>query len=247
MQIWRTWRAALLLTALAATMLTIAACGGSDDDGDETPTPEPGATENSDAGNGGEDDGNGEPTDDNGEPADEATSTPEQADTPDADATPGGPVDGDVGSEEGSTAVQELPADPSPAEKTAQLVDVRTGVHPEEGGWDRIVFEFAGTQLPESTVGYVPRALECGSGEEVELPGEEILVARFNGAMAHDEEGNVTIDATEIEGHGDTMLSAHQTCDFEAQVSWHMGISAEQPFKVKVLEDPTRVVVDIEH
>ncbi|MDZ7728856.1 MAG: hypothetical protein U5Q44_12040 [Dehalococcoidia bacterium] len=244
----RSWTA-MAIAALLTGALVLAACGDDDDaNGGQTPDADGGTSTatiepNGDDGENGNGGGDESPTPDAPTPTE-----PPAAETPDPGADPGGPIDGTVEpGDEGSTSMQELPPLPEPAEGIAELAKVRTGVHPEEGGWDRVVFEFAGAQAPATTIGYVPRALACGSGEAVELPGDAVLVVRFQGAVAHDDAGNVTVDVTEFEGHGDTVLAGEQTCDFEGQVAWHMGVAGEQNFKVTRLSQPTRLVVDVMH
>jgi hypothetical protein len=218
----------VLLLSLGA--LGLAACGN-DDDPSMPPADTPTATPDDGNGNG---NGNG-----NGETPEPATPTPAPEPTP----TPGGPIDGTVEPGGGSTADQSIGPIPSPATESAILREVRMGVH---DGWDRIVFEFEEPQIPRATLGYVSAALECGTGNRVDLPGSAILVIRMDGADAHDEDGEVTVNVRELEGYGDTILLAKQTCDFEAQVAWHLGIVDFQRFKVTTLESPARLVIDVE-
>ena len=126
----------------------------------------------------------------------------------------------------------------------AVLRDVRLGVHPEEGGWDRIVFEF-GDDLPPGTVSYVPAVTACGSGAPVMMRGTAILAVRFSQAAAHTEAGQPTVARNVIPGAGQTILEARQTCDFEGEVAWAIGVAGRQRFKVTLLANPRRVVIDI--
>ena len=124
------------------------------------------------------------------------------------------------------------------------LKDVRTGVHPEEGGWERIVFEFQGG-LPGSRIEYIASATQCGSGQEVDVGGEAILQVRFENAAAHTQQGQPTF-RQEVDGAGDTIEEAKQTCDFEGVVSWAIAIDrGQQPYKVTTLTNPPRLVIDV--
>ena len=38
-----------------------------------------------------------------------------------------------------------------------------------------------------------------------------------------------------------------QTCDFEAQVAWVLGVSRPNRYRVLTLQQPARVVVDVRH
>ncbi len=133
---------------------------------------------------------------------------------------------------------------PDPPTTVPLLQDVRMGVHPENGGWERIVFEFDGG-LPPAEVEYVPSVSECGSGNAVALEGEAVLSVAFRGAAQHTDAGQPTFDQQAVPGPGDTILEAQQTCDFEAELGWAMGVKGEQNFKVTTLENPPRLVIDV--
>jgi hypothetical protein len=144
----------------------------------------------------------------------------------------------------GGTEPETIKSNPDPAPGSATLANVRIGVHPEEGGWDRIVFEFK-SHLPAGRVSYEASAVACGSGAPVSIPGNAVLLVSFTGTDAHDDAGRLTIPTTTLEGPGKTILQARQICDFEGHVTWALGISGKQQFKVTRLQNPTRVVIDI--
>ncbi|MEP7216287.1 MAG: hypothetical protein ABI782_08540 [Anaerolineaceae bacterium] len=166
-----------------------------------------------------------------------ATST-RPAPTPAADGT----VDA-LGA--GDTDTKTVKAQPGEFSGQALLKDVRMGVHPELGGWDRIVFEFSGPNLPPATIGYVATASQCGSGAPVVLKGAAVLNVRFSQAAAHDQSAQPTFSPKTLPGPGTTILEAKASCDFEGVVSWAAGIKAKQPFKVTTLQNPTRLVIDV--
>jgi hypothetical protein len=167
-------------------------------------------------------------------PLETPTSAPTSAPTPAATAAAGF-----------SLQPQQVPGAAGPPDIPV-VTDVRIGAHPEEGGFDRIVFEFDGA-LPSATVDYVSDIAQCGSGFPVTLAGDHILRVRMTPANAHDEAGNLTVPATELDGTGQSILQAKGTCDFEADVTWALGIAGEKPFRVTTLTDPTRLVIDVQH
>ena len=145
----------------------------------------------------------------------------------------------------GSTDPVTIKSLPDPAPGSALLDDVRVGAHPEEGGWDRIVFEFRGHR-PAGKIEYVDRVNRCGSGEPVtNLPGTAILKVRFEGTDAHNQAGQTTIYSTTVNGPGNAILRSQQTCDFEAIVEWAIAVDAKERMNVRFLENPNRVVIDI--
>ena len=145
----------------------------------------------------------------------------------------------------GDTRTITVKANPGDFSAQALLKDVRMGVHPEQGGWDRIVFEFAGLSLPPATIGYVASASQCGSGAAVALKGGAVLNVRFSQAAAHDQSAQPTFTPKELSAPGSTILEAKASCDFEGVVSWAVGIKAKQNFKVTTLQNPTRLVIDV--
>ncbi len=225
-------------TPALALALVFAACGDDDDATDPTATPTAPANETP------AETPTGEPS--TPEPTDEpSTPTPEPTEEP--SPTPIGPTDGVIdplgpgGTEDWS--LKPWPTDP--ATGVAVLKEVRLGVHPEEGGWERIVFEFEGEEVPGGVVGYVEEATQCGSGDTVELEGAAILGIRLEGVQAHDDGGNVTVNILEFEGPGGAIVEGMQACDFEAHVDWFLGMDEESRFKVSRLEGPARLVIDI--
>jgi hypothetical protein len=174
------------------------------------------------------------------------SSTPAPTTSPATTASPTTPAaDGTV---DPLGAGQQTPwtvkSDPDPSSAVVVLTDVRMGVHPEEGGWERIVFEFEGAQRPAATIQYATKATACGSGEAVSIDGTAILEVAIVGADAHDASGKATVPKT-IDGPGTTVKGGQLTCDFEAHVTWDFGLTAKHNFKVTTLTNPTRIVVDV--
>ena len=223
----------LLLVPLLAVMAI--ACDG-DDDSDATPIPSVAA-----------------PTD-TAEAA-SPTSAPATTETPEPTAAPtetgDPPTDGTVFPQNpGDTQPVEMKSLPDPNTGIYTLTDVRVGAHPESGGWDRIVFEFDDVEgfpgaHPGGIVQYTDEVAQCGSGEPVEVEGDALLEVRLDATQAHDEQGNLTIDAIEMEGPGNSIIEALSFCDFEGVVQWAIGTPGEQNFKVAFLADPARIVIDI--
>lgn len=115
----------------------------------------------------------------------------------------------------------------------------------EHDGFDRIVFDFDGT-LPGYRVEYVDAALGCGSGEPVEIEGAALLQVRMAPAAAHDEAGAPTFAQQELMPGLPSVLEAEQTCDFEADVTWVIGLAQVSDFRVDDAADTrTVIVVDV--
>jgi hypothetical protein len=129
--------------------------------------------------------------------------------------------------------------------EAALLTDVRTGRH---DGFDRIVFEFAGAELPGYHIEYIDKPVRaCGSGNVVQLPGDAWLEVRFEPANAHTEDGRPTATFRELTPKLPAVLELKPTCDFEAQVEWVAGLTSPNRYRVLELRSPTRLVFDIKH
>jgi hypothetical protein len=156
------------------------------------------------------------------------------------------PIEGTVDNFGGSTEPVVVQPSPNPTIGVAILRDVRIGAHTEQGGWDRIVFEFEG-QRPLARVEYVTSVSQCGSGFPVTTTGRAILYVRMEPAQAHDDNGRSTIRSLQVPGPGGSITEAKSVCDFEADVSWAVGVKDRQRFKVTTLQNPTRIVIDVKH
>ena len=136
---------------------------------------------------------------------------------------------------------------PNNLESPAVLADVRTGRH---DGFDRVVFEFKGTAMPGYYIEYFGEPItQCGSGNEVELTGNGALEVRFSPAQAHTDDGTPTLFFSDNEQNPnyEVIKKVKSTCDFEGNVTWAVGISKANNYRIIELEDPIRLAVDIEH
>jgi hypothetical protein len=139
----------------------------------------------------------------------------------------------------------EEPAQEAPQEVpgTAVLRDVRTG---DQQTFDRVVFEFEGPKLPDYDVKYVRHPVHCGSGLPVEVDGSAYLQVRFTPAQAHTEAGASTVPTLQRKVRLPVIREVRAICDFEADVTWVLGLAARKEYRVMELEGPARLVIDIE-
>ena len=147
------------------------------------------------------------------------------------------------GSFEGGTDTVTRPA---AIAETALLERVAVAGH---DGYDRVVFQFR-NGLPGYRVEYVePPLREDGSGNLVKLAGEAFLVVRMEPASGFD----LTVPEGELIYTGPRRITPDRTSvlrevvrtgDFEAVLTWAVGLEARVPFRVLTLDDPFRIVVD---
>jgi hypothetical protein len=143
---------------------------------------------------------------------------------------------------EGTTGATDKPR---PAAKTAALRDVRTAQHEH---FDRVVFEFEGDDLPGYHVEYIDAPVrQCGSGEVVDVAGKGWLAVRTTPAAAHDLAGKPTIPFRERKLKLGVVQELERTCDFEAEVTWVLGVSARNAYRVIELTKPPRLAIDVKH
>ncbi len=165
-----------------------------------------------------------------------AVPTSPPVETPDATTAPGG--------FEGSTNPVEVEAPAGVGQPV--LVNIRAA---KQAGFDRLVFEFNGDQLPGYSVKYAPAAIACGSGQDLTnfvgdgaKPAGLVLVT-VRPAASHDEAGQATA-VRDLRPALDSLIHVFRICDFEGVVEYAIALSDEVPFKVSTLPGPPRLVID---
>ena len=134
-----------------------------------------------------------------------------------------------------------LAAAPAGAQSAPTLTDVRAGGHT---GFDRVVFEFRGA-VPTHRVGYVDQLVQDGSGRPVAVAGAADLEVVFQGANAHRQDGSPTISPRRFSTGLPAVKEVAQIGDFEAVVTYGIGVDRKRPIKVSTLSNPSRLVIDV--
>ncbi len=167
-------------------------------------------------------------------------------DTPAATATSPATIPPDATPEptappfQGSREPRELISDVIP---TPILMDVRAAAHED---FDRLVFEFADSR-PGYRVEYVSEAVACGSGMRVEVAGNAVLQVRMQPAVAHSEDGVPTFPSQELTPSLASIVEVIQTCDFEGEVTWVVGLTEEVDFSLFTYPGPFGIAIDVAH
>jgi hypothetical protein len=129
--------------------------------------------------------------------------------------------------------------------QTAHLAAVRLG---SRDGYDRLVLEFTDL-VPGYTIGYRPLPMqEDASGADIPLPGANAAVrialtsatAAGTGERTYFGPSTVTADTAVV-------TEAKAAGDFEAVLTWVVGVRSEVPFRVFVLGGTPRLVIDFQH
>jgi hypothetical protein len=113
-------------------------------------------------------------------------------------------------------------------------------------GFDRVVFEFDGPQVPGYRIEYVDKPItKCGSGDETAVAGQAWLQVTLTPAQAH-VGGQSTITELERKPALPVIQELERTCDFEGEVIWVLGNAHPNKYRVMELHEPTRLVVDVQ-
>ena len=111
-------------------------------------------------------------------------------------------------------------------------------------GYDRVVFEFDGPVPANFDVSFVPEIIGDPQGLPVPVIGQALLGVTFSLANGHDEDGNVFTDAITTLGLKN-VIQVVRSGDFEAVLSFGIGLAKQTEFSVFTLTNPSRVVIDI--
>lgn len=134
------------------------------------------------------------------------------------------------------------------------LVAVRIGTHQ---GYDRITFEFKAPEPNPGGEAGIPRYeirtakpphYEDASGLPLEVNGNSFVGIVFHGASGVDFEGRATYKGPKVVRAGfDNLVEAVRSGDFEATLSWILGVRRQTCWQVHELHNPDRVAIDIPH
>jgi hypothetical protein len=169
---------------------------------------------------------------------------------PTATVTADDPVDGDGGGGD-----EPFPADTAadtadPRGDQVLFTDFRVGA---QDGFDRVVWEFAGTGRPGWTVAYTDSPSRQGSGAPVDLPGEATLEVLIDNVGIPGDvdvpEGTSAYDGPPARAASGTEIVTEVVVGgaFEGTHDGFVGLTEEAPFRVYLLADPTRVVLEVQH
>jgi Sporulation and spore germination len=114
---------------------------------------------------------------------------------------------------------------------------------PEWPPYDRVVVGLT-SHAVRYQVRYVPRVIQDGSGNVIELRGDADLEVRIGGAAAHDDNGQSTLPQSGYTPDWRSLREARLVSDFEGYVSFGIGLFDRVDFKVFTLTGPDRLVID---
>lgn len=148
----------------------------------------------------------------------------------------------------GATTPSSAPPPPGAGE-VALLADVQVS---GGAGADRVVFRFADAHLPGYDIAYVDGPVrQDGSGEIVPVEGQARLQIRFEPASGVDLRRG-TFEETyrgpdRLRGPTQRVTEVVRVGDFEANLTWVVGIDSTAPYRVEVLPGENAIVVEVAH
>jgi hypothetical protein len=122
--------------------------------------------------------------------------------------------------------------------------DIRTG---RQDGFDRVVFELGGSGTPGWDVRYVDAPTSQASGAPVDVAGSAALQVAITGVGLPADTGVAEFAGPDpLPGTGtQTVTEVVVDTTFEGTTTAFVGTTAQTPFRVYALSDPTRVVLEV--
>ncbi|GAB2500880.1 hypothetical protein CATRI_02475 [Corynebacterium atrinae] len=119
---------------------------------------------------------------------------------------------------------------------------VRVGSHE---GFDRVVFDLVGDGEPGWFIDYTTAPAQQGSGKPITFEGPIALNVNIDGTTYPFELGKEDPNIGTVAGSGNvTQVISEGT--FEGRSQFIIGLNKKQPYSVQVLQDPHRLVIDIQ-
>lgn len=126
----------------------------------------------------------------------------------------------------------------------ARLRRIRAG---RNTTFDRLVFDLDGP-VPGVRVQYVDALRHQGSGDVVPLRGRAVVQVDVSPATAHTDGGDPTMtDPLPGLTSFAVFRALADAGDFEAQLTWGIGVAARTALRATTLTGPSRVAVDVWH
>ncbi len=261
-----------LLATFASLALVVTACGAVEDEGDptgsdptDTEAPDDGTfTDEPDDELAGESDETDAGTDADSADSKEDTNDEAAADPDDDTSEDTATVREDGDDEHAATSAETDDADVEPLGSEATtgvsesegefgsdlaVTDVRVGTH---DGFDRVTFEFAGDGQAGWHVNYQDGAASQGSGEPIEIFGDQVLsIALRNVTLPPELDDDIDAydgpDRFEGPDGAQALFEIVEDTVFEGQHTWFLGTDGQPPYRIERFDDPQRVVIDLLH
>ncbi len=136
------------------------------------------------------------------------------------------------------------PAGPAATASGRVVIPTLTSVQAQHvGKVDRVTFTFEDGLPDDVLVDWVDTLHHDGSGRPVRVAGAKVLMLVFGGATAHDQNGSTVRTRTAFPLPN--VITAVGAGDFEATVTFGLGVQKRTSYTMTKLQNPDRVVVDV--
>lgn len=143
----------------------------------------------------------------------------------------------------GQPHIEDRVQDPvAPYERVVTAVRLAT-----HEGFDRVVFDTAGSGGAGWFTEYTATPFQLGSGLPVAYDGNVALNLNLSGMVHHTGDGHEQLDLGTIPGAGGVVNEVVSGINHHGQTQFVIGMDEVLPYSIQVLEEPHRVVVDILH
>jgi hypothetical protein len=116
-----------------------------------------------------------------------------------------------------------------------------------EEGVDRVIFQFLGGATPDVQAYYVEQPTQDGSGDPVDVDGEAFLMVRFEPASVVDMRGETPTRTDggrdRVTGEAADVVEVVRAGDYEAVLTWAVGLTKKDPFVIRVIPDQFMVAI----
>jgi hypothetical protein len=122
------------------------------------------------------------------------------------------------------------------------LVQVTASHHP---GYDELAFQFRGGVPAKASARYVSQVIADPSGLPVHVAGSALLRVTFSPAAGHNAQGQATYGAAQRTYALPELIQVVRAGDFEAVLSFGVGVARNAPFHLYTLARAGQVVLDV--
>lgn len=144
----------------------------------------------------------------------------------------------------GVSNVRDSPESRRPSEPAQLAV---AGVHVDHHeGFDRVVVNLAGDGDPGWFVDYTTTPMQVAVGKPLPVGGETFLNINVDGTVHPGEFGVDTADLVQVASPSENVVEVVNGGTSEGRSQIVVGLRGEAPYSVQVLDNPKRLVVDIQ-
>ena len=114
--------------------------------------------------------------------------------------------------------------------------------------YDQVTINFTGTNTPEWTAEYIDNPTQQGSGRPIKYDGDHALNLYIKNVAMPFEVGRDDPNLSPVPGIGPAVSEVRSGGTFEGQAQFVIGLKdSKHPYKVHTEQNPTRLIIDVQH